>query len=83
VSDTPQKAGEYRLHSEICWDYDFSPHNVCGCLLDIAKGKSGEKDTMVENVDYRHVHSAFMQAPADKQRLCRDPLGAISGGFCP
>jgi hypothetical protein len=81
VSDTPQKAGEYRLHSEICWDYDFSPHNVCGCLLDIAKENLGEKDTMVENVDYRHVHSAFMQAPADKQRLCRDPLGAISGGL--
>ncbi|MHA7924371.1 MAG: lysozyme inhibitor LprI family protein [Marinobacter sp.] len=81
VSDAPQEAGDVRLHSEICWNYDLADHNTCGCLLDIAKARLGEKETLVTNADYRRIHEAFMQAPADDQKLCRDPLGAISAGL--
>ncbi|QIB65411.1 hypothetical protein [Kineobactrum salinum] len=81
VSDTPQKPGEFRLHSEICWDYETASHTPCGCLVDIARERLGQSDVIPASVDYRVVHEAFMKAPAASQRICRDPLGAISAGL--
>lgn len=82
VSDVPQHAGEIRRHSEICWNYDVAvSHNTCGCLVDLAAQQLGMDDVAPANTDYLDVHRAFMQAPETDQRLCRDPLGAISAGL--
>jgi hypothetical protein len=81
VSDMPQAPGEFRLHSEICWNYEKASHNSCGCLVDVAKERLGENDVIPASVDYMTVHEAFMKSPATSQRICRDPLGAISSGL--
>lgn len=82
VSDIPQKAGEIRHHSEICWDYDVAvSHNICACLVDLAAQRLGIDGLNLASTPYLEVHQAFMQAPERDQRLCRDPLGAISAGL--
>ncbi|GAA3956794.1 hypothetical protein [Allohahella marinimesophila] len=81
VSDVPQAAGEFRHHSEICWDYEIGGHNACGCLVDVAGERLGEKDGLSASVAYPDVHKAFMTAPEASQKICRDPIGAISGGL--
>lgn len=81
VSDTPQAPGEYRAHSEVCWDYEITSHNPCGCLVEIAKEKLAEGREIPANIDYRLVHKAFMQSSEAEQKICRDPLSAISAGL--
>lgn len=82
VSDSPQGAGEVRDHREICWNYEVGvSHNICGCLVDLAAQRLGTDILDPTLVEYLEVHQAFMQAPETDQRLCRDPMHAISAGL--
>ncbi|MAN52156.1 MULTISPECIES: hypothetical protein [unclassified Marinimicrobium] len=78
VSDTPQGPGEYRHHSEVCWEYDIMElPSRCGCLVDLAARKLNEPTPMAVSIPYAKVHKAFMSGSDIEQRVCRSPLTTI------
>ncbi|WP_346796814.1 hypothetical protein R5M92_15245 [Halomonas sp. Bachu 37] len=84
VSDRPQGAGEYRLHSELCWGYELAAsHNACGCLVDLASSRMNAPTPLPVSLAYSEVNAAFQSASDVEQRVCRNPLSAVSGGLIP
>jgi hypothetical protein len=84
VSDKPQGAGEYRLHSELCWGYELAAsHNACGCLVDLAASRMNKPSPLPVSLDYSEVNQAFQTASDIEQQVCRNPLSTMSGGLIP